>query len=177
MNQAPLADPLAPGFARDLSSLALPELRRRRAIADGEETGYSYLRRLVQGRLDIVVDERAHRSGATPSSGEGDLVGRLPTILGGGIHAPGRGRLPQHLDPGEIDPGLERRLDEIVTISELSDPPAIGDRRLSEIVDALAQFEREISATRRSLQEVCDAISAEVVRRYQSGEVSTDSLP
>ncbi|MHB8506702.1 MAG: RsiG family protein [Acidimicrobiales bacterium] len=169
-------DPFDAAFCRELESQPLEELRRRRALADERETGYSYLRRLVQGRLDIVVDERERRSnGAGP--GTVTLVDRLPEILGGGIHAPGRGRLPQHLEPGELDPLVERRLDEIISTGELADPPAIEDSRLRAVTEALYELERQISTTRRALQEVVDAISAEVVRRYRDGEVPPDTLP
>ncbi len=170
----PPVDPLDPEFCRDLAELPLEELRRRRSLADERETGCSYLRRLVQGRLDIVVDERSRRAAGVPVEEGRSLVDRLPSILAGGIHAPGRGRLPQHLDPGPLDAVMERRLDEIVSIDELSDPPAVDDARLEAVAAALTEMEREVSATRRTLQEVVDAIGAEVVRRYQHHEVPTE---
>jgi hypothetical protein len=174
----PTVDPLDPDFCRDLGEQSLEQLRRRRALADERETGYSYLRRMVQGRLDIVADERARRaSGSSGDGGPSSLVERLPTILATGIHAPGRGRLPQQLDPGELDPSVDRRLDEIVSTAELTDLASLDDVALEAIVAALADLEREVSATRRALQEVVDAIAAEIVRRYQLGEVPLDSLP
>ena len=39
----------------DLATLPLDEVRSRRAALQGDEVGLSYLRRLVQGRLDIVA--------------------------------------------------------------------------------------------------------------------------
>ena len=173
-----MVDPLDPEFCRDLRDQPLSELRRRRALADERETGYSYLRRMVQGRLDIVADDRDRRSaGTSDAGGSASLVERLPSILASGIHAPGRGRLPQLLEPGEVDPTIDLRLDEIVSTAELTDLPSIDDARLDAILDALADLEREVSATRRALQEVVDALAAEIVRRYQLGEVPPDSLP
>lgn len=174
----PTVDPLDPDFCRDLPDRPLAELRRRRALADERETGYSYLRRMVQGRLDIVADERARRaSGTLDIGGSGSLIERLPSILSTGIHAPGRGRLPQQLEPRAIDPGIDRRIDEIVSTAELTDLPSVDDARLDAILAALADLEREVSATRRTLQEVVDAIGAEIVRRYKLGEVPPDSFP
>ncbi len=169
-------DPFDPAFCRDLAAQPLEEVRRRRALADERETGYSYLRRLVQGRLDIVVDERQRRSDGA-GAGTVALVDRLPEILGGGIHAPGLGRLSQRLEPGEVDPLLERRLEEIVSASELADPPAIDDARLKEVTQELSRLEREVSQTRRALQEVVDTLSTEVVRRYRDGGVPPGTLP
>lgn len=174
----PTVDPLDPDFCRDLREQPLAELRRRRAIANERETGYSYLRRMVQGRLDIVADERAHRaSGTLDAEGTASLVERLPSILATGIHAPGRGRLPQLLEPVDVDPGIDRRLDGIVSTAELTDLASLDDAALDAAVAALANLEREVSATRRALQQVVDAVAAEIVRRYQLGEVPPDSLP
>ncbi|HET9071440.1 MAG TPA: hypothetical protein VFN60_05950 [Acidimicrobiales bacterium] len=176
MDAQPVA-PLDPEFCRDLRGLPLAEIRRRRVLADEHETGYSYLRRQVQGRLDIVADERSRRDSGTPLEEGSSLVDRLPAILAVGIHAPGRGRLPQLLGPGDVDHDVERRMDEIVSIAELSDPPNISEERLDAIIGALRELEREVSTTRRSLHAVVDALNAEVVRRYQQGEVPTDILP
>jgi hypothetical protein len=176
--QEPPGDPLHPDFCRDLREQPLAELRRRRVLADRRETGYSYLRRMVQGRLDIVADERAHRASGTPDvGGEASLVERLPSILATGIHAPGRGRLSQTLDPADVDPGIDRRLDEIVSTAELTDLASLDDAAIDAALAALDDLEREVSVTRRALQQVVDAISAEIVRRYQLGEVPPDSLP
>ncbi|MDA8063005.1 MAG: hypothetical protein M0T80_11355 [Actinomycetota bacterium] len=174
----PPVDPLDPDFCSDLQGAAIGELRRRRALADEQETGYSYLRRMIQGRLDIVAEERARRTGeATDSSGPSSLIERLPSILASGIHAPGRGRLPQLLDPGEVDSSVDLRLDEIVSTAELTDLPSVDDARLDGMLSALADLEREVSATRRALQDVVDAIAAEIVRRYRVGDVPLDGLP
>ena len=45
---------LDPGFAEEVERLGLPELRARREEAEAEEVDVSYLRRLLQGRLDIL---------------------------------------------------------------------------------------------------------------------------
>jgi hypothetical protein len=45
---------LDPGFTEGVDQLGLPELRARREEAEAEEADVSYLRRLLQGRLDIL---------------------------------------------------------------------------------------------------------------------------
>ena len=45
---------LDPGFTEEVERLGLPELRARREEAEAEEADVSYLRRLLQGRLDIL---------------------------------------------------------------------------------------------------------------------------
>jgi hypothetical protein len=176
VDQDALRDPLDPAFGHDLTTVPMEELRRRRDVVDGRETGFSYVRRLIQGRLDIVSAEAKRRAAGEEAGDVADLVERLPGILGEQIHAPGHGRLPQFLTPGAIDPALERRLDEIVTTAQLSHLPSLEEGDLEAIHGSLATFEREVSATRRSLQEVLDSIKAEVVRRYRSGEASADDL-
>ena len=42
----------------DVTTLSMDELRAKRAESQAIETGLSYLRRLAQGRLDIVAAEQ-----------------------------------------------------------------------------------------------------------------------
>jgi hypothetical protein len=45
-------------FTEEVERLGLPELRARREDAEAEEADVSYLRRLLQGRLDILRAEQ-----------------------------------------------------------------------------------------------------------------------
>ena len=65
-----------PGFTEEVERLGLPELRARREEAEAEEAHVSYLRRLLQGRLDILRAELVRRS----AGGTQDVAG-LPSIL------------------------------------------------------------------------------------------------
>jgi hypothetical protein len=69
---------LDPGFTEGVDRLALPELRARREEA--EEADVSYLRRLLQGRLDILRAELVRRSAGGDQDVAGLLAG-LPKIL------------------------------------------------------------------------------------------------
>ncbi|GDY75817.1 hypothetical protein SAV31267_053020 [Streptomyces avermitilis] len=54
----------------DLSVLRLPELRTLRRDAQRDEADLSYVRRLLQGRIDILRAELARRGGlAAPAGG------------------------------------------------------------------------------------------------------------
>ena len=50
---------LADDFATDLSSLDLDEVRARRREAEQEKADLSYVRRMLQGRMDILRAELA----------------------------------------------------------------------------------------------------------------------
>lgn len=176
MTAARLDDLLATGFSESLGSLALSEVRARRAAATEVETGLSYLRRLVQGRLDIVLAEHARRKAGLAAGDVADLVQRLPEILGDHVHAPGSGRLPVLMGPGDLDPALASRLDSIVDPARLGDLADLADGELEAVRSKLYDLEREVSAQRRALHEVLDRLQEEIVRRYRSGEASVDSL-
>lgn len=169
-------DLLDPGFLDGLIDLTLDELRARRATAIEVETGLSFLRRVVQGRLDIVLAEIARREAGGEPGDIADLVKRLPSILGERVHAPGLGRLPTFLAPGELDHELVGRLDAILAPERLGDLPELAEDELSSVADRLGTFEHDVSARRRRLHEVLDRLQEEIVRRYRTGEATVDSL-
>ena len=153
----------------------LDEVRAHRADAQEIETGLSYLRRIVQGRLDIVAAEQRHSE-----TGErvdvSELVDELPTILSGNVHAPGLGRLPTLMAPGEIDADLERRLENILPPARLANLPDLPGDELVRVAAELTEFERSVSTTRRSVLDVLDRLDEEIVRRYRDGEATVDNL-
>jgi len=176
MPEAKIDAMLSPGYLDGLAGLPMSEIRARRAAANEVETGLSYLRRLVQGRLDIVAAERQRRdAGGAPLDVE-TLVERLPSILGEHVHAPGPGRLPTLLAPGELDPQLAGRLDEILPANRLAALAELDDAELAAALAELDVYERSVSGKRRALHEVLDGLQEEIVRRYRTGEATVDSL-
>jgi hypothetical protein len=181
VDPAALQTYLDPSYAEGLESRSLDELRSSRAVLQEAEGALSYVRRLVQGRLDIVASERVRRAeGGDSRSSEGlaPLLESLPSILAdpgtrGGI---GPGRLPQHLDPGETAAALLADLDWRVDPGRLTDLAALDDSELVDLTEELASIERQISDDRRRLHERIDSFQAELVRRYRSGEANIDSL-
>jgi hypothetical protein len=166
---------LDPDYLGDLSARSMEEIRSMRAECQEVETGLSLLRRVTQGRLDIVGLELTERS----SGGTGDLtdiIARLPEILSDRTRTEGPGRLPTLLAPGEIEPELQHRLDELAPPGRLAGPDSLRDDELRAMAEALEGFEHDVSGMRRSLFDRIDALQAEITRRYREGEASVDSL-
>ena len=164
------------GYLGDLPSRPMDEVRAMRAECQEVETGLSFLRRLVQGRLDIVGLERTRRAEGAPPTDLADLIARLPEVLSDRTHAPGVGRLPQLMAPGDLPVGLEAELDAIVGAGALSHLSSESDDTLRSITDELGELEARVSSHRHALFERIDALQAEITRRYKTGEATVDSL-
>jgi hypothetical protein len=167
---------LAAGFLDRLSEISLDELRAMRTDAEQEETDLSYLRRLLQGRLDILRAEVSRRSGG---EGGASLLDLLPGILAddGGQAAPhGLGRHAP-TEPSRAD--LHRRyVEALVADVNLSDPTGHDDESLARVLEVLEREEVTVSSNRRAVQEVMDRCSAEITRRYRDGDADVaDLLP
>ena len=173
---ADLEQLLDPGYLGDLTARPMDEVRSMRAACQEVETGLSLLRRVIQGRLDIVGLELARRAEGGDPADLPDLIARLPAVLSDRTRAPGVGRLPQLMTPGELPPELEAELDSIVASSHLADLPAVPDDRLRSLADELAAFEQKVSGQRQALFDRIDALQAEITRRYRTGEASVDAL-
>jgi hypothetical protein len=163
-------------YLGELTGRPIDEVRRMRSECQAVETGLSYLRRLVQGRLDIVAGELQRRRDGGDPADVSTLIGQLPDILAERTRAPGSGRLPQHLAPGDVGGALQRELDEIVSTGHLDALPEAGDDQLAEMRDRLERLERTVSARRRTVFQRIDALQAELTRRYRTGEASVETL-
>ena len=71
---------LSPDFLTGMGDDSLADVRARRHEAEQEEADLSYVRRLLQGRIDIVRAELRRRSGDE----RGSLVDQLAGILADG---------------------------------------------------------------------------------------------
>jgi hypothetical protein len=160
----------------DLTSLDLGEVRARRTAAGALEDSISYVRRVIQVRLDILGTELAHRrSGESPASSQ-ELVARLPDILAERAGGAGHGQAPRDLMFPDVDAALVAAVDDVVTTAQLASVSDVDDSTLAELVDRLEILEGEVSATRHALHERLDALQGEIVRRYRTGEASVDAL-
>lgn len=167
---------LADDYLADLHAMPVADLRARRGECEAIETQLSYLRRLVQGRHDIVTGEIERRRGGGDPGDVGDLVDRLPAILADRIRAPGPGRLPAVMEPGELTGHLVEALDRIIDEDNLDVPDAASDEALAAAAGALADLELEVSSRRRALFDRIDRLQAELTRRYRDGETTVDDL-
>ncbi len=160
-----------------LHEMSLDEIRERRAQSWEAEDALSVLRRMVQGRLDIVHAELGRRAGGDQGADIAHLVEQLPEILSeGGRSAQGRGRLPTNLAPDLNYRKLTAELDRIIDVDTSGGLPHMDEQRVRGIAEALEDLERNVSSRRRAVQERIDALQAEVVRRYKSGDADVDGL-
>ena len=167
---------LGPEYLGDLEHRAIADVRQMRAESQEIETGLSYLRRLIQGRLDIVGAERQRRAEGREPGDLSDLISQLPEILSDRTRSPGVGRLPQIPAPGETEPGMTARLDAILGERDLESLPRLSDDDLDRMTADLDELEREVSDLRRQVFDCIDALQAEITRRYRTGEANVESL-
>ena len=163
-------------YLGDLSERPIEEIRAMRTECQAVETGLSYLRRLIQGRHDLVASEAANRERGSGSESLIDLIAHLPDILADRERPPGTGRLPQSLGTGDVDPTLEAEVDAAIGPGAVSAMHQLSDDELAVASQRLAAIERRVSDHRRVLFDRLDALQAELARRYKSGEASVESL-
>ena len=162
---------LAPDYLDGLDALDLDELRARRAEADQEEVDLSYARRLLQGRIDILRAEQDRREGGDvpPEPGtrsDAAIAAALTRILTDDRPRTDRGR-GKHLATEPSRVGEHRReAERAVADVGGSDPTGMTDEELRTALTELADIEARVSRSRRSVQQVVDALTAEVGRRY-----------
>ncbi len=167
---------LADDYLAGLEERPVAELRALRTECQGIETQLSYLRRLVQGRHDIVTGEIDRRSRGGDRYDVSDLVDRLPEILADRIHAPGPGRLTPSMEPGDFSGSLADRLTEISERVPIESPAEADDEALAGVAADLSELEHEVSGLRRQLFDRIDTLQAEITRRYRSGEARVDDI-
>ena len=163
---------LAEDFLDGIRDLPITEVRALRADAEQEEVDLSYLRRMIQGRLDILRAELNRRDSASTAT----LVEGLAGILADEPRAPARG-LGRHstVEPSRAD-SHRRYVEALVADVDLSDTGARTTEELAHAMRTLSEEEQGVSAKRRAVQAVMDACSAEIARRYRDGEADVDTL-
>ncbi len=162
---------LAEGYLSDVPAMATAEIKARRAECRDVEAKVSYLRRLIQGRLDIVSAEIRRRESGAPPGDLSDLVEQLPMILADRVHAPGPGRMPTNLVPPD-DADLTAELDAVSGPNALGSLPDTGLDELRDIAATLQAMEQRVSGHRRAVFEVIDTLQAELADRYGEREAS-----
>ncbi len=163
---------LAEDYLEGLRELSLSDVRELRSDSEQEEVDLSYIRRMIQGRLDIMRAELNRRDGAT----SGTLLEGLAAILADEPRAPARG-MGRHVsvEPSRAD-SHRRYVEALVADVDLSDVAARSSDELAHAMRTLAEEEQSVSAKRRAVQGVMDACSAEITRRYCDGEADVESL-
>jgi len=156
---------MASGFTDDLGSLETDEIRRRRDLAQAELEYVSFLRRLVQGRRDILRDELdRRRTDGAPQ----DVVERVVSVLSEGTRGASGGRAPTVPLPEDEIAMARRRVEKLVGDTELSDLGTLSDERLEAAIGKLEEEERGVSDARARVIEVHDALQEEMKRRLKT---------
>jgi hypothetical protein len=169
-----------PNFVANLSSLSVEQVRARRVQCQQAEAALSYVRRLVQGRLDIVASALSALDEGSDFDNSA-LVARLPEILADDMRKFSPVIRPEGLLGSEIgsDEYVSTYVDELDNIVDVSVPEKLVSMPradLEQCVEDLSKLEKEISSTRKSVQEHLDALQAEIVLRYKSGEADVNAL-
>ncbi|HAX81020.1 MAG TPA: hypothetical protein DCY40_00435 [Actinobacteria bacterium] len=154
-------------FLQDLEGMAYDVLQTRRAMCDDLDLEYSYYRRMLHGRMDLLAFELRHRAGEE----EQTLLEALPRILAGGADSatPGLPSRTLSVDAPDI-PTLGRRLiDRALNSDFLARLGDFTDEELLETQRFLMEIESEVSIRRRGIHAAHDRLEAELTRRYREG--------
>ncbi|WP_380278177.1 ABC transporter substrate-binding protein [Kitasatospora purpeofusca] len=169
------------GSEPDLGRLGLDQLRTLRRDTLEQEADLSYLRRLLHGRMDILLAELDRRPGAgaarpaDAAEPAGALLERLPAIL---TDAPSTvRRSARHVTLGPPR-GEQSQLeaDTLMGDVQLADLAAHPAEELLAALERLREHEREVSGRRQRLLRTADGCNAEITRRYRDGEARVDDL-
>ena len=164
---------LSADFLAGVGEMSMEDVRGLRRDAEQEETDLSYLRRLLQGRLDILRAELARRAGDSSET----LVESLAHILtdeGVSSSPHGMGRHTS-VEPSRAD-SHRRHVEALVADVDLSNPGSHDEASLRRAVETLEREEQEVSEKRRAVQGVMDACTAEITRRYREGDADVSDL-
>jgi hypothetical protein len=162
---------LGEGFLDELAELSLQELRERRHDAEQEDADLSYIRRLLQGRLDIIRAEQERRRQANADR----VVDHLSEVLADGPRTThGSGRF-LNVEPSRVAES-RRRVEQLIADPHLSDIATLDDAEIGQAFEEIAEHERAVSDLRRRVQRAMDTLTAEVARRYREGRASVDEL-
>jgi hypothetical protein len=156
---------LASGFTEGLEPLDTDEVRGRRDLARAELEYLSFLRRLLQGRRDLLRDEMDRRR----TGGEAQpVVERVVSVMAEGGRGPSRGEAPLIRMPPEEIAMARRRVERLVSDARLSDLEALSDRELEDAAGTIEREERQVSDVRTRVIEVHDSLQEEMKRRLKA---------
>ena len=167
---------LDPSYLADVDARSLDDIRRMRTECQEAEASLSYLRRLIQGRIDIVHAylERPDGSDAPDLS---SVVDNLAGILAGPGRPSGPGRNPVLHSPDTDDmAALTTELDAVLGADDIGRLGDLSDDALRDLAERLRTLENRVSGERRGLHERIDSLQAELVERHKSGRASVDGL-
>lgn len=187
----------APSFLDGIVDAPVADLRQRRDECQRAEVVVSYLRRVIQGGIDLVEAEISSR-GRAGGSDVGRLVEELPSILaspGGPRREPAHVAVPTMAAvANQLDLSADLGLEELVApvLGGEGDAAAASvlaggllpganvcsftDEELAATLERLRREEGVLSRHRRALHDRIDELQAAIVERYKSGSADPDTL-
>jgi RsiG-like len=154
-----------PAFLEALHNLPLDQLRERRDDCLAEREYLSLLRRLLQGRAEIL---KAEIEGRAAGEDRTALVEHLTTILSDDEHPlTSRGEAVRVGVPEEEMLLARRRVERLASDAGISDPTTLDDAALTEAIAALATEEHAVSDARMQVIGILDTLQDELKRRYK----------
>ncbi len=155
---------LAAAYMSDCGDVELDSLYARRRELHDVEGQVSYVRRLTQGRIEILCAELERRDKGGDPADLAELICQLPDVLGGGVTTPST-RGGDELQP---DDSFVAHVDVIVGPQIFLALPDYDEAEIDSRVVALEGFERLVSDTRHQLHERIDLVQCEIARRFKS---------
>jgi len=160
-----------PNRVIDLTTLRLEELRVSRLSLKDEERELSYVRRLLQGRIDIIKAELARRAGHG-----NDVLASLPAILADSPRSSKASARHVSLDGpvGKHHAAIDaQRAANALSQGNLCD---MSDPHLRTMMDSFVRHEKAVSSARHQIHQTMDGLSTELTRRYREGSAQVDHL-
>jgi hypothetical protein len=156
---------LAQGFLDELDQFDMDEIRERRDLCRSERDYLSFLRRLLQGRRDLLRDELDHRA----EGGErGSVVERVTAAMSESSRGPSRGEAVVIALPDDEIALARRRVERLLSDAHISNLSALSEEELEQAIARVEEEERGISDARGNVLEAHDALQGELKRRYRT---------
>lgn len=149
---------------------SVADIRARRQGLQAQEDAISFVRRLAQGRLDLVRDEQRRRTQGsdTPLA---SLEDRLAEVFGQ-QHGGGSARPPRETNVPSDHP-LVKELDEVCEHYSFEMMDTLDEKALDELETTLEMFEKTCSQMRHELFDQIDALTAELVQKVRESGVGS----
>ena len=155
----------APDYLAALADADAARIRTMRDECRAEERRLSYVRRVLQGHLDLARAEVARRRGEPPAP----LVTRVAHALMGPAGGPRSARAVGLYEPSE-------GTDDIAIDVDTAQLPDLDDAALAALVERLYQRERALSDQRGVLLAHLDRLQETLATRYRDGDAAIDEV-
>lgn len=156
----------APDYLRELAGADASRIRSMRDECRAEERRLSYVRRVLQGHLDLALAEVARRHGEDQTP----FVTRVAHALTGPAGGARSARAVGLYEPSE---GAEADVEVDVETARL---PDVDDASLDALVERLRQRERALSDQRGILLAHLDRLQDALVARYRDDQAAIDEV-